>query len=1063
MAANIQLSTDPNRLLLSLFMEATLVLQTPGECYDIHFVGFKNLLGEIIEFKKEYYSLGNKTIGALFWHAKRDEVILEKMTKALEEDLIHETSSLLKQGADINYTENDIAPPLIAAINFNLIKVANFLLSKGADLEKIHQGKTPIFDVKSTEMAKLLVDAKANIEFQYGGSGTTPLRHMLDRQDSTLFKFFVDCGANVHIKDKDNYNLIFRALIPSFNSYFLAGKQLTDCKNIREILEILIKEKLDINEIFHYKKNRVVFDRKVTCFHGYSPLMLACAMGHEEIVDFLISKGARINQSSKRAENPLIHRKTWNFNTLYPGFPSEDIEEFTPLLAAVASNNINIVKSLVALGANLNHVTPKGWYAYRMAYLRFLSDPSPELTFIQNFWEMGSIVEFSENDRRDYIALRGLSNVNIEPQYEKFFNKQRWNHYLFSYARRLLNDLAPTEQKQLHEKIAHVGSLLLKNWITLGIKTLDGLNTPLHLAIQLGHLPEFQRLSDFLAMHTSRQKVDILCAQNKEGHTILDCAVNFTDPKIDPKIKMEMVVLIRGHILSLIQELYKDLEKIGLNRLPVEMVKNIYRYRHKVSNGLFAKTLNGQKQLGKIFHEASICANSEGSGASILAEKYLKKGLDHMMKSFGKESNKEYNPAKALVCFYKSARMGNIKAMQNLALMHVEGAYTPQNIELAKNIVRKIRALGFVPDKTLQEKIEKIRLDSQSSPKAIMPIENNKITEKEKAENKKNDMDNSMFASTPLTLKEHEDTILNHSSFVKLDSDWDYDAMCDYRDNLNLTKTGPCRTDTKLESEIQWQNLPYFITNSDIYSGAYNVVIFFYIFKKIAKTKQQAIDTLKFSFIETLIRPQNDFIDVVDVDANDEVLLIERASYSTLEKLLDELISTASLNKNWNELTNPDNPTSPNIIISVNELLIKKQSAEQYLANIYEPNQASSKQEITSQGITSNKAIAGPKNPDPQVERKNEVEIANSSNISNATTSVTSNANANANSNSNAITPTIRDNSLLLIQFMDKNSALRNTMNDELIAAKSNAEADAKVEAEKEDDTPKHRANTKGN
>ncbi len=69
---------------------------------------------------------------------------------------------------------------------------------------------------------------------------------------------------------------------------------------------------------------------------GFSPLGLACFFGQKEAVDFLLKKGADVNQISN---NPM---------------------KLAPLHSAVASQKIEIVKMLIEKGADVNAQQMKG-------------------------------------------------------------------------------------------------------------------------------------------------------------------------------------------------------------------------------------------------------------------------------------------------------------------------------------------------------------------------------------------------------------------------------------------------------------------------------------------------------------------------------------------------------------------------------------------------------------------------------------------------------------------------------------------------------------------------------
>lgn len=95
---------------------------------------------------------------------------------------------------------------------------------------------------------------------------------------------------------------------------------------------------------------------------GYTPLMIAAALGKSQFVQFLIDNGADVNHRSYNGET-AIHKASSAGNNeiidmLYEAEANLNMPDFdgnTPLMYAITSNRRFTVERLVKLGADINY------------------------------------------------------------------------------------------------------------------------------------------------------------------------------------------------------------------------------------------------------------------------------------------------------------------------------------------------------------------------------------------------------------------------------------------------------------------------------------------------------------------------------------------------------------------------------------------------------------------------------------------------------------------------------------------------------------------------------------
>ncbi len=176
------------------------------------------------------------------------------------------------------------------------------------------------------EIVKYFISADADINFA-DTSGRTALLEAVNRNRIEIARFLIEKGAKVGIRDR-------------FESTPIGTAAHSGNMNM---LKLLIDAKADL----------------ASESHGNTPIMLAASGGHIEIIEFLVSQGVSVNQTSKRTGRTAI------FSAIHLVKP-EVIRALirlkaninvrsklgeTPLNEAIKSKNQNIIEMLRAAGA----------------------------------------------------------------------------------------------------------------------------------------------------------------------------------------------------------------------------------------------------------------------------------------------------------------------------------------------------------------------------------------------------------------------------------------------------------------------------------------------------------------------------------------------------------------------------------------------------------------------------------------------------------------------------------------------------------------------------------------
>merc|ERR1712034_264991 len=122
---------------------------------------------------------------------------------------------LISNGAEKEHFTNDYHTPLSLAVSQNHLKVVQVLFEDWISPnshEKPYLQLSPIFNVKSREIAQLLVDNDAVTSGLYNNKNQSPLTVACQNGYLDVVEFFLDDGLDINHLDSDNKTPIFYAL-----------------------------------------------------------------------------------------------------------------------------------------------------------------------------------------------------------------------------------------------------------------------------------------------------------------------------------------------------------------------------------------------------------------------------------------------------------------------------------------------------------------------------------------------------------------------------------------------------------------------------------------------------------------------------------------------------------------------------------------------------------------------------------------------------------------------------------------------------------------------------------
>jgi ankyrin repeat protein len=262
----------------------------------------------------------------------------------------------------------DLNDDLFQAIKNNDLETVTRLLSQGADPNAKAQSIIGVDNItplpfalsnRAPEIAKLLIEKGANVNFRDSLMGTTALIDATMFGQAEIAKLLLDKNADVTVKDAVGYTALIYAAIggqleliklltengANINEAAGDGSGSTAlhlCSCSAETVDLLITKGADI----HVKDTK-----------GATPLMAKAAHCPAEIAKLLINKGADVNARDQNGATPLIYAaksKTEVAELLIKAgadMNAKDSSGHTALYAAEANGNGEMAELLRQMGA----------------------------------------------------------------------------------------------------------------------------------------------------------------------------------------------------------------------------------------------------------------------------------------------------------------------------------------------------------------------------------------------------------------------------------------------------------------------------------------------------------------------------------------------------------------------------------------------------------------------------------------------------------------------------------------------------------------------------------------
>lgn len=235
---------------------------------------------------------------------------------------------LVEKGADINATDQDGITPLLSAMINGHYDAASVLLEKGANPNLADRtGRTPLYsavddhtmpasnrpspkevdnETTSLDLVKALLAKSANVNAQLKQqvpyrtkldrgddtmltTGTTPLLRAAKAGDIAVMKLLLEKGADPKLATRNGVNPLMAAAGLGSKEEDTTGRRKTQADSI-EAIKLCLQAGIDIN---------AVDSRGQTALHG------AAFWGLDEVVQFLVNNGAKLDVKDRQGKTPL--------------------------------------------------------------------------------------------------------------------------------------------------------------------------------------------------------------------------------------------------------------------------------------------------------------------------------------------------------------------------------------------------------------------------------------------------------------------------------------------------------------------------------------------------------------------------------------------------------------------------------------------------------------------------------------------------------------------------------------------------------------------------------------
>ncbi|XP_023050549.1 ankyrin repeat and KH domain-containing protein 1 isoform X14 [Piliocolobus tephrosceles] len=278
---------------------------------------------------------------------------------------------LLLHDADVNSQSATGNTALTYACAGGFVDIVKVLLNEGANIEDHNEnGHTPLMEAASAghvEVARILLDHGAGINTHSNEFKESALTLACYKGHLDMVRFLLEAGADQEHKTDEMHTALMEACMDGHVEVarllldsgaqvnmpadsFESPLTLAACGGHVELAALLIERGANLEEVND---------------EGYTPLMEAAREGHEEMVALLLAQGANINaQTEETQETALTLACCGGFSEVADFLikAGADIELgcSTPLMEASQEGHLELVKYLLASGANVHATTATG-------------------------------------------------------------------------------------------------------------------------------------------------------------------------------------------------------------------------------------------------------------------------------------------------------------------------------------------------------------------------------------------------------------------------------------------------------------------------------------------------------------------------------------------------------------------------------------------------------------------------------------------------------------------------------------------------------------------------------
>ncbi|KAJ7426475.1 hypothetical protein WISP_15318 [Willisornis vidua] len=278
---------------------------------------------------------------------------------------------LLVHCADVNAQSSTGNTALTYACAGGFVDIVKVLLKAGANIEDHNEnGHTPLMEAASAghvEVARVLLEYGAGINTHSNEFKESALTLACYKGHLDMVRFLLEAGADQEHKTDEMHTALMEACMDGHVEVarllldsgaqvnmpadsFESPLTLAACGGHVELAALLIERGANLEEVND---------------EGYTPLMEAAREGHEEMVALLLAQGANINaQTEETQETALTLACCGGFSEVADFLikAGADIELgcSTPLMEAAQEGHLELVKYLLAAGANVHATTATG-------------------------------------------------------------------------------------------------------------------------------------------------------------------------------------------------------------------------------------------------------------------------------------------------------------------------------------------------------------------------------------------------------------------------------------------------------------------------------------------------------------------------------------------------------------------------------------------------------------------------------------------------------------------------------------------------------------------------------